>query len=371
MKVLAWPAFQHSGVNPYTDLLYGQLRRLDVETDDFSFRRALGRRYDIFHLHWPEHYITRKNPVKAAIGILAFFTTIFWQRALGAKLVWTVHNLRSHDQVRPRLERYFWLLFTRLIDGYLCLTDFGSVLARSTWPRLSRVPSFVVPHGHYLDVYPNTSDKATARRFLALDESSPVILHFGSIAPYKNVPSLIEAFGQSFGDRNVVLLIAGACENSKEGTRIRELASGDPRIKLFLRKICNQEIQHFFNASDLVVLPFTDILNSGSAILALSFSCPVLVPELGAMPELQKTVGREWVRTFPFPLTPDALGAALDWAERLRTSRPDLHELNWQSIALKTRSAFEAILSVRAAGPRHGQRKQNDAIDHHRSAPCT
>ena len=40
------------------------------------------------------------------------------------------------------------------------------------------------------------------------------------------------------------------------------------------------------NASDIVVLPFSKILTSGTANLAMSFSRPVIVPRVGCLPEL-------------------------------------------------------------------------------------
>jgi beta-1,4-mannosyltransferase len=40
------------------------------------------------------------------------------------------------------------------------------------------------------------------------------------------------------------------------------------------------------NAADVAVLPFLDVLTSGSAILALSFGKPVILPDIGCLPEL-------------------------------------------------------------------------------------
>ena len=54
----------------------------------------------------------------------------------------------------------------------------------------------------------------------------------------------------------------------------------------------------YLPATDLVVLPYRDILNSGSAVLALSFDRPVLVPRRGSLGDLQNHVGRQWVRTY-------------------------------------------------------------------------
>jgi beta-1,4-mannosyltransferase len=41
-------------------------------------------------------------------------------------------------------------------------------------------------------------------------------------------------------------------------------------------------------AADLIALPYKEILNSGSAILALSFDRPILVPAAGALAELSE-----------------------------------------------------------------------------------
>jgi len=45
------------------------------------------------------------------------------------------------------------------------------------------------------------------------------------------------------------------------------------------------------NASDVVVLPFRDILISGSAILAMSFGKPVITPAIGCTLDILKDVG--------------------------------------------------------------------------------
>src|SRR3546814_8704974 len=54
-----------------------------------------------------------------ALPILA--STIVWMKLRGARIVWTVHNLRSHERPHhPRLERWYYALYTRLVDCYIC-----------------------------------------------------------------------------------------------------------------------------------------------------------------------------------------------------------------------------------------------------------
>ncbi len=102
------------------------------------------------------------------------------------------------------------------------------------------------------------------------------------------------------------MLISGRPER-RHRHLVETAAESDRRIKLDLRRIPSNEVQLLFSAADLVVLPFSDIMHSGSAMLALSFDRPVLVPARGSLPELQMRVGSEWVRTYDGELTPTIL----------------------------------------------------------------
>ena len=102
----------------------------------------------------------------------------------------------------------------------------------------------------------------------------------------------------------------------------------------------------YLSACDLAVFPYREILNSGSAILALSFNRPALVPARGAMAELRDMAGPDWVYTYDGANLDGAiLSAALDKATA--PSRPaacDLSSLSWQSIAAGTFAAYLAAL---------------------------
>jgi beta-1,4-mannosyltransferase len=345
MRIIAWPAIQYAGPNPYTKLLYQQVRKAGHFVEDFSFSRALLHRYDVFHLHWPEYYIAQQSRWKALAGTLLVFVVVYWQRILGAKVFWTVHNLRSHNQTRPRVEAVFWRLFSFSIHGYFCLTSKGMEVARDKWVVLRSVPGFVVPHGHYAGEYEDYIDRPHARRSLGLPECSKVLLFFGVIGTYKNVPLLVSCFQQAF-QRDTFLIVAGKSASSHETDAIQELSTGNPRIRLDIRYIPQQEVQFYMRSADLVVLPFREILNSGSAILALSFGCPVLVSSTGAMAELQDIAGSDWVRLFEGELTSEVLRESLEWATSPRhTKMPPLEQLNWERIASSTLTAYTSVVT--------------------------
>jgi glycosyltransferase involved in cell wall biosynthesis len=55
------------------------------------------------------------------------------------------------------------------------------------------------------------------------------------------------------------------------------------RCRFFLRTVPSAQVQTFVNASDCVVLSHRQGLNSGVAILAMTFGKPVVGPDLGCI----------------------------------------------------------------------------------------
>ena len=350
LRVIAAPAFKYAHQNPYCSQLYSELVRMGADVEDFSFLKALQKRFDIVHLHWPEYYVAQENPWKAFLGSIGLIAACVWSRWRGAKVVWTVHNILSHNRFRPRSERLFWSIFTRLLDGYICLTASGQREIQRSRPALERLPGYVIPHGHYRNAYPREISGAAARSQLGLAQDAKVMLFFGNVAPYKNVPELVQAFSQLLAS-DCRLLIAGACRTPALKQAIVDMAASDPRIVLQLDLIAPERVQIYFRAADLVVLPYRDILNSGSALLALSFDRPVLVPALGAMPELQQEMSSDWVRMFSGELSVAELEQAMQWAiSGRRAGRPTMDHLDWPVLAMDTLRAFEALREKGAGG---------------------
>jgi glycosyltransferase involved in cell wall biosynthesis len=261
-------------------------------------------------------------------------------------VVWTAHNLKAHDGLHPKLEKWFWSAFISRVDAYIALTQSGRAAARERFPSLERIPSFVIPHGHYRDEYPvNSNDDA--RKQLGIRSRAKVLLFFGQVREYKNVPALIRAFRDTQKDE--VLCIAGRPSSENLAAEVRREACGDPRVLLHLYEVPQDRVQLFFRAADFVVLPYRDILNSGAALLALSFNRPVLVPNQGAMGELQSSAGAEWVRIYSGDIDAAQLVDGLAWAvasERPREVRLD--HLEWPRLAEQTLHAYEEIRSPRA-----------------------
>jgi len=150
-------------------------------------------------------------------------------------------------------------------------------------------------------------------------------------------------------DRDARCLVTGAPADATLRTDIERAAVGDPRVRLDLRHLKRAELATAHRAADLVALPYREILNSGSALLALSLDRPVLVPRRGALAELADTVGEAWVRCYDGDLTPAVLAEALAWArEAPRSARAPLDAFAWSGIARAHQQAYAETIGARA-----------------------
>jgi glycosyltransferase involved in cell wall biosynthesis len=333
--------------NPYAPLLAEALSPLGVECDagypenltaEWVAKHA--GQYRILHLHWPSGLYASEgldNSVKRCAEML---DALFLARSMGCKIVWTMHNLYPHDSGTHELDHLMRLAITSVASAVIVHCERGRDALRRVFQRDEGV--FTIPHGHFMAPYANDIGRAEARGRFGFDERHFVYLFFGNVRANKGVEQLLHSFGALPGQDLRLLFAARVC--SAYGAAVVEgCQQTDPRIVLYESEMYgNDELQLFYNAADVAVFPFTDILTSGSAITALSFYCPVVVPAIGCLPELVD----ESVGLIYDPQTPDALAQALQKAEGIRRDdlRPGIErklaELNWRDIALKTMEAY-------------------------------
>jgi beta-1,4-mannosyltransferase len=339
-RVLGWPAFDPRSGNPYSELLYRALLRVspDLRVDEFTPRRLLRGRYDVWHLHWPE-LMAQRGLVRTTV----FALLVLWARLRGTRLVWTAHNVEGHGTAHRRLERGLMSWLSRRLDGLVALSESGREAVLERYPQLAGARGVVVPHGHYVGRYPCTIGRAEARAALGLEASDSVFAFVGRIRPYKNVERLIREF-RLLDDPRARLVVAGEPDAELSG-RLRRAAVGDPRVVLHLRDLPDEELQIFLGAADMVVLPYERVLNSGTALLALSFGRPVLVPHGPAMSDLRDELGADAVRVYQGELDAAHLHAALDAVppqpETLVARVRSVHD--WDTIAARTLELYEAV----------------------------
>ena len=334
MRVLAFP----KGTSPYTECFYAAVEAIGVEVVDGTMSGGWlvqnVRRGDWVHLHWPSfEYSGSPGAMRQLLAFARFMLLLLLARVRGARIAWTAHNLMPHDRARvaglDALARHAVVAFSDvvLVHG----EQARDVLARR-FPA-TRAKAIVIPHGNWIDHYPRTSNRATARSALGLVPDAWVYAFVGLCKPYKNLERLVHAF-RSTG-RDAILVIAGKFPDSSYLKRVRDAADGDPRIRILAGYVPDEQLGHYLVASDCVVAPYREILTSGTAMLAMSFGRPVVSLASGFLLE----VIDERNGVLYEPADPHGLEGAL---ERVRSRRYDEKEI----IGMARGHTFEAAAAI-------------------------
>lgn len=197
----------------------------------------------------------------------------------------------------------------------------------------------VIPHGLY-DQYRQVP-QAEARQKLGLD-GEYVILTFGLIRPYKGIPNLIKAFGDLPSDvaGKSRLLIAGEIWEDREAvTQAISDSQYKDRITLVDNYIPDDAIPLYFNAADVVALPYLRASQSGVAHIAMAFGKPIVVSKVGGLEESMA----DYAGTFFIP--PGDTAAIRDALVRVYAEKPMSYEppkRGWDSI----REKYGAVIST-------------------------
>lgn len=292
LRVLMLPAQS----NPYQTLLADALRaqgvrvtigagpsRIPVAPVVLAWVRAGMPR--VIHLHWVHRYL---EPVLGRRRWAARRTLLELRvlRRLGVRLVWTLHNIGEHDGRRGQLEMVFHRGLVERTDIVICHCAAARQLAIDAYSLSPETHSRlqVVGHGNYSGWYADTLDRPAARAALGLAATDRVFLFIGQVRRYKGVEELLGVF-RGIEAPDARLIIAGRPNRSQTRTAIEQEAAADPRVTLELSTIPDDRMQVYLRAADAVVLPYRDVLTSGSAILAMTFGQPVIAPAIGCLPE--------------------------------------------------------------------------------------
>jgi glycosyltransferase involved in cell wall biosynthesis len=345
LRILARPARSSLKHNPYTSLLYAEVQRAGLRVVEYRPYLAPFGRWDVLHVHWPESVFDH-TLIEALPTTESLLFGIRRARARGAKVLWTIHNLHTHEERHAYFEQRFWRRFIPELDGVVALTEAGLGAARGRFGGLAGKRAWIVPHPHYRGQYPDDVDRRTARQRLGLRAETKVMLVFGRMYEYKNVPALLRAL-RAAPNEDWAVLVAGAPRTGQVMQSLREEGAGDPRVHYHLDFVEANDAQNYFRAADLVVQPYREILNSGTALLALSFDRPVLLPHHGAGTDLAAQFGPPWVHSYEGELGPDALRRALAAAATLpeRTDGSHLRALDVREIGGKMVHAYRELVS--------------------------
>jgi len=297
---LQYPSFLFPGKNQFTD---------EPPPAGLLIRSAIN---SIHPLNW----LKTGNRIKKERPDLVLVR--YWIPFMGPALGTILRKIRKNghtriiavlDNVIPHEKRPGDIPFTRYflkpVDAFVSMSQ---EVLKDLRRFDTRKPAVFSPHPLY-DNYGEALPKTEARIKLGLPADGKYLLFFGFIRKYKGLDLLLEAMAQpEVAAMNVQLIVAGEYYGDKEEYEmlIDKLQLRD-RLHLFTDFIPNEAVRDYFSAADCVVQPYRTATQSGISQVAYHFEKPMIVTEVGGLPEIvpDNQVG------FVTPVAPEAIAGAI------------------------------------------------------------
>ena len=287
-----------------------------------------------------------------------------WFKIFRKRLVFTAHNVDDH--ARDGRERHRWLDRVSLAFLYRSVNH---VLVHTPRMKQQLVQRFgiadekvtVVPFGINNVVPISAMTRVAARQHLGLRSDDRILLFFGNIAPYKGVEDLVAAVARVIAeDKRVRLLLAGPIKDRSCGPywqrveRLIEDLDVTAHVRKYIGYIPDEEVGLFFRASDVSVLPYRRIDQSGVLALSYAQGLPVIVADVGSLRD--DVIEDETGLIFRSGDVPD-LAAAIhryftsNLYRNLETQREKVHaygveRFSWTTNANRTHAVYAQLLGT-------------------------
>lgn len=198
------------------------------------------------------------------------------------KVVSILDNIIPHEH-RPG-DKILSKYFVSSIDAFIAMS-------KSVYDDLKSLndkkPCLLSPHPIY-DNFGTAVSREEAIGSLGLDPSAKYMLFFGFIRDYKGLDILLKAIAdERIKNSDIKLIVAGEFYNNSETYFELEKQLGlEGKIIWRTDFIADEQVKNYFCASDIIVQPYKTATQSGVTQIAYHFEKPMLVTNVGGLPEI-------------------------------------------------------------------------------------
>lgn len=198
------------------------------------------------------------------------------------RTVGIIHNLNPHEKRKG--DKLFTSWYINSCTACLAMSK---TVQNDIKQQYTNIPTAYNPH----PIYDNMGDvvlKSVAKQHLNIANNQKIILFFGLIRKYKGLDLLLEAMcDEGVKNEHIKLLVAGECyENEREYKQFIAENQLQNHVTAKFEFIPNSEVKYYFCAADLVVQPYKTATQSGISQMAYHFNKPMLVTNVGGLPEI-------------------------------------------------------------------------------------
>ena len=193
------------------------------------------------------------------------------------KFICQIDNVEPHE--RHIIDRPFNRYYLRAVDGFVYMSE----QVHGELREYTSAPALFSPHPMFSN-FGERVERAEACRALGLDANLQYLLFFGLIREYKGLDILLEAWSRVRRDGQK-LIVAGEFYDDKE--RYAPLfARLGASVVLHDRFIADADVKYYFSVADALVLPYRTATQSGVTQIAYNFHLPMIVTDVGGLPEI-------------------------------------------------------------------------------------
>ncbi|MEO5942494.1 MAG: glycosyltransferase family 4 protein [Ferruginibacter sp.] len=199
-----------------------------------------------------------------------------------SKIVCIADNVIPHE--KHFYDNAFTKYFIKPVDAFITMSQ--KVLMDLKTFTTTKAAKYV-PHPLY-DNFGNKISKQEARKNLRIDSDEKIILFFGFIRKYKGLDILLDAMPSVIEKLpGIKLMIAGEYyEDAKIYEQQIEKLGIQNNLILKNGFVADHDIKNYLCAADVVIQPYRNATQSGVTPLAYHFEIPMIVTNVGALPDM-------------------------------------------------------------------------------------
>jgi len=201
-----------------------------------------------------------------------------------SKIIFTAHNILPHDTGNKYTKIYKKIY--NFVDGIIVHTK-NSRTELFYHFNIKKTKIKVIPHGLLELDYNKIKTKKIADEFVDSNKlNDKLILGFlGIIRKNKGIDLLLDVLENEDyfkNNKNITFIIAGSCDNQRLKKRLQKISYFN-NVITDIRFLPIDNFAAYLKISDIILLPYTNISQSGVLLSALTEEKPVIVSNRGGL----------------------------------------------------------------------------------------
>lgn len=281
---------------------------------------------DIVHFQW------FKLPIVDIIAILLI------RRC--SKTVITAHNVLPHDTGKKYF--YFYKCLYQIVSGIIVHNEATKNEITSLF-LINNKKIYVIKHGRInlkVDVMEKEKIKLCYRSLINKKKGDIVFSFLGNLTEYKGLSVFVNSVFWNNFSNNIIFVIAG-----KNHTGLKLAISEKSNLYYYDKNLSNEEYEALLELSDVIVMPYVKISQSGLLLSCIDKKIPVIISKQPGLLEPFEYGDIGWILDSNEPA--DLAKLIKQIAENRNYNfdwEPVQKAYSWPSIGIKTKMCYEKML---------------------------